>query len=380
MPVLKCNWAVGIGDRRRLSLRVEVDLTVTGSMVNQLRASSAANTLRTRSGVVAPRVKRGLHALRVKLAGHNQTIEPVHQQEPRKERRITEGRTELTQSGNETEPISVKPENIIWIFGSGRTGSTWLARMMGGLKDHSLWNEPYVGEVFGSAYYLRSWDWQREREGYILSRPYKQLWLRSMRDLILDGARARYPEANGYLVIKEPHGSIAAPLLMEALPESRMVFLVRDPRDVVASRLDAHKKGSWTGKVMGKGEERFADINPDAFVRSAARSYLQDVEKVRQAYDAFDGRKALLKYESLRTDTFEELKKMYTRLNIPVVEEQLRRVVERHDWENIPEDQKGAGKSRRKASPGSWREDLTPEQAALIEQITAPVLEEFYAK
>jgi hypothetical protein len=297
----------------------------------------------------------------------------------RVDRTLDERRTTQAENDPEDGP-GIKPENIIWIFGSGRTGSTWLGGMMGGLRNHSVWNEPYVGEVFGSAYYLRSWDWQREREGYILSHRHKQLWLRSMRDLILDGAKVRYPEANGYLVIKEPHGSIAAPLLMEALPESRMVFLVRDPRDVVASRLDAHKQGSWTGKVMGKGEERFADVDPVAFVKSAARMYLQDIEKVRQAYDEFEGRKALIKYESLRSETFEELKKMYSSLSIPVAEEQLQRVVERHNWENIPENQKGTGKARRKASPGSWREDLTAEQAALIEQITAPVLEEFYTK
>jgi hypothetical protein len=251
--------------------------------------------------------------------------------------------------------------------------------MMGDLRDHVLWHEPYVGEIFGSAYYVRAWDRQREREGYILSHAYKQVWLRSVRDLVLDGARARYPDAEGYLVIKEPHGSIAAPLLMEALPESRMVFLVRDPRDVSASRLDAHKQGSWTRKLTGKTGETLADRDPDAFVQAVAEMYLRDMEKVKQAYNAFDGRKALIRYEVLRTDPVEELKRMYTRLGIPIAEEQLRRVVEKHDWENIPERRKGPGKSHRKASPGCWREDLSPEQAAIVERITAPIFDEFYA-
>src|SRR3712207_6950789 len=48
-----------------------------------------------------------------------------------------------------------------------------------------------------------------------------------------------------YLVVKEPNGSIGAPLLMEALPESRMILLVRDPRDVAASSIDARRKGGW---------------------------------------------------------------------------------------------------------------------------------------
>ena len=43
----------------------------------------------------------------------------------------------------------IRPENIVWIFGSGRTGSSWLAFMMGALPEHSRWNEPLVGYLFG---------------------------------------------------------------------------------------------------------------------------------------------------------------------------------------------------------------------------------------
>jgi Sulfotransferase domain len=72
------------------------------------------------------------------------------------------------------------------------------------------------------------------------------------------------------------------------------------------------------------------------------------------------------------------MKRMYSELGIEVDEGELERVVDKHSWENIPEDQKGEGKFYRKATPGSWREDLTPEQAEAIERVTAPLLEDLY--
>jgi hypothetical protein len=53
--------------------------------------------------------------------------------------------------------------------------------------------------------------------------------------------------------------------------------------------------------------------------------------------------------------------------------------VEKHAWENIPEEKKGEGTPRRKATPGGWREDLTEEQAKIVEREAAQVLEQFYA-
>jgi hypothetical protein len=52
--------------------------------------------------------------------------------------------------------------------------------------------------------------------------------------------------------------------------------------------------------------------------------------------------------------------------------------VEKHSWESIPEEEKGEGKFYRKATPGGWREDLTPGQIEAVERITAPLLKELY--
>jgi hypothetical protein len=54
------------------------------------------------------------------------------------------------------------------------------------------------------------------------------------------------------------------------------------------------------------------------------------------------------------------------------------RAVEKHAWENVPAEDKGEGKFHRKAQPGGWREDLTPEQVGTVERITAPLLDTYY--
>jgi hypothetical protein len=271
----------------------------------------------------------------------------------------------------------VAPENMIWIFGTGRTGSTWLAAMMEEPEGHDVWFEPRVGTVF---------DPQRfQRHGgkhFILASQYKDVWLRSIRNFILDGANARFPElAGGYLAVKEPGGSVGAGLIMEALPESGMVLLIRDPRDVVASWLDATRKGGWQTRRRGEGGRRaesLAETNPNAFVRRHADAYLQHVGSARRAYEAHEGRKVVVRYEDLRADTLGTIKRMYAELNVPVEEARLAKAVEKHSWENIPEEEKGKGKFYRKATPEAWREDLTRRQVKTVERITAPLLEEFY--
>jgi hypothetical protein len=277
-------------------------------------------------------------------------------------------------------PGGVRPENIVWIFGTGRSGSTWLGYMMEGLDGCAMWNEPLVGNLFGNFHYFRVGGRKPGRQ-YILGEPYKETWLGPMRDLVLGGAAARFPELmeGGYLIIKEPNGSIGSPLLMEALPESRMIFLIRDPRDVVASSMDARSEGSWLQERReARRRTSKPDRNPNVYVRMRANSYVQQIEKTGQAYRAHGGHKVMVRYEDLRADTLETMKRIYTALEIPVEEAELARSVEKNSWENIPEQEKGEGKKRRKAKPGGWREDLTARQVEIVEEITGPLLNEFY--
>lgn len=286
------------------------------------------------------------------------------------------------QSGSE-ETGGIRPENVIWIFGAARTGSTWLSRMMGEMGGQVVWREPLVGALFGNLYYDRAKHLiGKQGKHYILGDGYRDSWLESIRSFVLKEASGRFPEAIGpdrYLVIKEPNGSFGAPLLMDAMPESCLILLIRDPRDAVASSMDAKREGSWHFENRKEWVRQSpVDKNPDGYVKKQAETYLQRISMAKQAYDAHRGRKVLVRYEDLRVDPLGTMRRIYSEFGIPVDEKKLVKAVEEHAWENIPEEDKGEGKVFRKATPGGWREDLTPGQVEIVERITAPLLKEFY--
>jgi hypothetical protein len=244
---------------------------------------------------------------------------------------------------------------------------------MGEMPGCAVWREPLVGELFGNLYYHRGSDALRKSSHFVLGTP-KGTWLPFVRSFVLEGAVARFPDAS-CVVVKEPNGSIGAPLLSEALPESRLLLLVRDPRDAVASVLDSGRDGSWRQRAREKGK---AAPEENLSAEKWAGVLLKQMKNAVRAYRSHRGPKTLLRYEDLRANPLAELRCIYAELGIPADEAELERAVESHAWENIPEEEKGQGKFYRKAKPGSWRDDLTPEQAKVVEEITAPLLSEFY--
>jgi Sulfotransferase family len=301
------------------------------------------------------------------LAEKDRQIALMQKQLAEKDRQLTLLQEELTKP--------VRPENIIWVFGSPRGGTTWLSEMIAAPKRRKLWREPFFGVVLALRRLIVNQSHVSSRQ-FILSDQLREAWLPSIRNLFLDVAAARYPNPRLLIVVKEPNGSMGAPLIMEALPESKLIFIVRDPRDVVASQLDASRVGSWYGRR--EYEASLFDTGEGDYVEQLARGYVLNVSGAKEAYESHKGPKAMVRYEDLREDTFALLGRIHDDLDLRLPAAQLRASIAENSWENIPEEERGEGKRRRKATPGSWREDLTPQQAETVERITAPLLNEFY--
>lgn len=325
---------------------------------------------------------------RVRLTERNEELKDARRRMAEKDREFARLRSELERSTPGTRVDGHRSENIAWIFGTTRTGSTWLSALMGAPPVLEEWREPNVENGFGTHCYRRLGT--RESRG--LSNHWKRFYALGhyearknfIRAFLLEEASPRFSDmtAAGYLVTKEPHGTMGAPLLVEALPESCVAFLTRDPRDLASSAPNARKKGSRLHnqrhrRYRGRG---YDERRPTGRDRAPAGRELpgRDMQKSKMAYETHEGHKILVPYEDLRADTVVTLGRIYDALDIPMARKSWSATVERHSFENITEEKKDPDKFRREATLGGWRNGLPPEQAETVERITASLLREGY--
>jgi len=189
------------------------------------------------------------------------------------------------------------PSELVWIFSSGRSGTTWLKNI---LRDCGIatWEEPMIGEVLG--FVEEKGRRLASSPNWIASDAHRPAFLAGVRAMVLHSAASRFDRL---VIVKEPNGSEGAPMLSAALPESRVVCVVRDPRDVIASSFDGKRAGSWQAMRHPQAywvRENSADSDPLEFTRLIAGHAMTNMSGAVAAYERHAGPRCLLTYEALR--------------------------------------------------------------------------------
>ena len=297
--------------------------------------------------------------------------------------------------GVNTDISVAAPGRLGWIFGSSRSGSTWLLRMLTGLERVIPIDDPHIGHHLGVWRPIPlAWatakdppklgtlaDFKRRKRDYLFSDRYREHWMPRLRELISARFEAQaaedIAEAGGIedpiVVVKEP-GSHAADTIMELFPDSCLIFLLRDGRDVVDSWLDAYRDGSW---ATDEGAYPLDDAGRPALIRWQSSVWLHRTEVVQQTYARTDPkRRVLVRYEELRTNPVTELARICETIGVESAEGQLEQIAAANEFSRVPDARKGAGREIRRAKPGGWAAHMSRAEIIAMHEILADKLDE----
>jgi Sulfotransferase family len=290
------------------------------------------------------------------------------------------------------EYLEEHPDRVAWIMGSSRSGSSWLLRMLDELHPVVGIDDPHLGHHLGVWRPLPiAWAVGKERpelttlneikrrhDQYFFSDRHRETWLPALRDLVTARFGAELDDQSESagdaprLLVKEP-GCHAAAEIFELFPDSRLIFLLRDGRDVVDSWMDAYQEGSW---AIEEGAFEVAAQGRRALVEWLASVWVYRTRAVAGAFaERPRDRRVLVRYEDLLDRPGAELQRICAALGLDVPRDELDSIAERHAFDNLDSGDRGRLKRNRAAEPGAWRSNLRPDERRAMETILGPELE-----
>jgi len=281
----------------------------------------------------------------------------------------------------------VDDQNIIFIVGAGRSGTTWLHMMLGAHPAVATGQESQLFEK-----YLRKLDdqWQRERQypdtedlrhhgitSYVSEDKFTEL-LRNFATGIFANVLDAKPGATVFLE-KSPNNSFNIDLIARCFPGAKFIHVIRDGRDVVASVLAARK--SWGRQWATK------------YAAEAAKAWQRAVTESARL-EQLVGSYTEIRYEALLSDGHAELVRIFDFLGLPADEAFISETYRRFSFSKLQSNQydrdvflntgvaTASGTARRaepkgffrKGVAGDWQNSLSRKDLAEIYWVAGPTL------
>lgn len=206
---------------------------------------------------------------------------------------------------------------------------------------------------------------------FVLSEASGDAWVPWLRGLVLESFRDRLEReqrpSESLLAVKDPNSSEAAGQIVAITPRARILFLLRDGRDVVDSILDALLTSAW-GPLADHGQRAIGEAEREKAVVLQSLFWLYRTEAVERACAALPRERSLIvRYEQLLEDTPAELARICKWLDVPDAEGWAAETAPRHRFARIPSEERGPGTRNRAAQPGLWRTNMTASEQSILE-------------
>ncbi len=157
---------------------------------------------------------------------------------------------------------SILEKNLVWLFGSARSGTTWLGTELLTYGTYIM-NEPKIDQHVGiftplNQEFQTLMEQHEHRADYFFSFRYKNVWKFYLKKLIFNRIQCQFQDLSKKIIIKAPiAGSLGFPIIAECFPNSQLIWLLRDGRDVIDSQIDAITHGFSKG---GSLKQKMANL------------------------------------------------------------------------------------------------------------------------
>lgn len=214
-----------------------------------------------------------------------------------------------------------KGEDIVFIIGSPRSGTTWVQKILASNENIVTAQESeifttFIGPIIMN--YYRQLNNPSGRGGTGLPCYWTIDELHELLRQVFYGMLGQTGQYDGskLFIEKTPSHALVVDKIALVLPRARFIHIVRDPRDVVSSLIAASK--DW-GKNWAPSNVLKAAIVWKRHVNSADQFLTQVPQR----------QKLLIRYENLKTDTLKHIIKMFSFCGIEMTDVEAQRIEEK---------------------------------------------------
>lgn len=264
----------------------------------------------------------------------------------------------------------IPDKQYLFIIGAPRSGTTWMQLMLG--AHPAVCTTVELTLFIYTNRWLFRWNKEAEdiREGrWHIGLP--MIWTAEefygfLHDFLgrsYSQVLAEKPEAT-HILDKHPTNAAFVEEIDLLMPNARFIHIIRDGRDVAASMVAAkHQMGFGTGTVAASA--------------AAWKEHVIWGQNARQ----FDGRYLEVRYKDMTEKPEQTLRTTFDFCDLPATDEEIAAIVKEHAFDRLkkermsPVDDVALPKNfYRKGKIGSWRQDFTPVERYLFDEVAGDLL------